>query len=457
MGGMRKTIHRRGDVILQEKPFACVLDPRYRDSRCDRCFKETKVMKCSNCLYVRYCGRSCQKEAWSDHKEECEKLKALPPGLVVPSAALMIARIVRRLLKGGDTHKGYYTSKQYRKFCDLMPHEENIRADSKRMEHFATLYVVLQRLLDEASRPTKAELLRIYGKMCINTFNILDAEMSTIGTGMYIGASIIDHSCRPNVVVSFDGETLRMRLLEDYPEQELDFGKLFISYIDLIDTAEVRREQLAERYYFHCACERCRDEQEQKRMNAAACPNTTCHEPLDFSDSELNRCPACGTAVTHSDREAFAEISSFTRDHLAQMKSVASTDLDVSRLCLEKQSNVLHRYNVHHIKTLDNAMESALNLEKWTEATGYGLRLLDGFRQYYSPYHPLLGLTYLKVGKLQLYQCQFTEALKQLQQAAKILRVTHGELDDLYKRVLVPLLCDAAQGDLGHLAIAGEG
>ena len=160
--------------------------------------------------------------------------------------------------------------------------------------------------------------------MCINTFNILDAEMSTIGTGMYIGASIIDHSCRPNVVVSFDGETLRMRLLEDYPEQELDFGKLFISYIDLIDTAEVRREQLAERYYFHCACERCRDEQEQKRMNAAACPNTACHEPLDFSDSEqLNRCPACGTAVTHSDREAFAEISSFTRDHLAQMKSVA--------------------------------------------------------------------------------------------------------------------------------------
>ena len=160
MGGMRKTIHRRGDVILQEKPFACVLDPRYRDSRCDRCFKEyvaplpplivcrfytnpllnafqslfiscrTKVMKCSNCLYVRYCGRSCQKEAWSDHKEECEKLKALPPGLVVPSAALMIARIVRRLLKGGDTHKGYYTSKQYRKFCDLMPRKSSLLMSS---------------------------------------------------------------------------------------------------------------------------------------------------------------------------------------------------------------------------------------------------------------------------------------------------------------------------------------
>uniref|UniRef100_A0A182Y0G1 MYND-type domain-containing protein n=1 Tax=Anopheles stephensi TaxID=30069 RepID=A0A182Y0G1_ANOST len=448
---MKKSIYRRGDVILQEKPFACVLDPRYRDSRCDRCFKETKVMKCSNCLYVRYCGRSCQKEAWSDHKEECEKLKALPAGLVVPPAALMMARIVRRLLKGGDTYKGYYTSKRYRKFSDLMPHEENIQKDLKRMDHFASLFVVLQRFLDEVARPSKMELLRIYGKMCINTFNILDNEMNTIGTGMYIGASIIDHSCRPNVVVSFDGETLKMRLLEDYPEQELDFGKLFISYIDLIDTTDVRREQLSERYYFDCDCDRCRDEQEQRRMNAAACPNRNCQEPVDMNDSELEHCPLCGTSITNSDRDTFTEISSFTRDHLAQMKNVAY--LDVSRLCLKKQENILHRYNVHHIKTLDNAMESALNMEKWREAIGYGLRLLEGFRHYYSPYHPMLGLTYLKVGKLQLYECQFAEALIHLQQAAKIVRVTHGEQDDLYKRVLIPLLCDAAQGDLGHLAI----
>ncbi|XP_050079046.1 histone-lysine N-methyltransferase SMYD3 [Anopheles maculipalpis] len=451
---MKKLIYRRGDVIMQEKPFACVLDPRYRDSRCDRCFKETKVMKCSNCLYVRYCGRSCQKEAWSDHKEECEKLKALPAGLVVPSAALMMARIVRRLLKGGDTYKGYYTSKLYRKFGDLMPHEENIQQDSKRMDHFATLFVVLQRLLDEVARPSKMELLRIYGKMCINTFNILDNEMNTIGTGMYIGASIIDHSCRPNVCVSFDGETLKMRLLEDYPEQELDFSKLFISYIDLIDTTDVRREQLADRYYFHCDCERCRDEMEKQFMNAAACPNRNCQEPINMDDTGLECCPVCGTSITKSDRDTFAEISSLTRDHLAQMKSVASTDLDVSRLCLKKQEHVLHRYNVHHIKTLDNAMESALNMEKWREATGYALRLLDGFRHYYNPYHPMLGLTYLKIGKLQLYECQFADALKHLQQAAKILRVTHGEQDDLYKRVLVPLLCDASQGDLGHLAIA---
>uniref|UniRef100_A0A182NUR0 MYND-type domain-containing protein n=1 Tax=Anopheles dirus TaxID=7168 RepID=A0A182NUR0_9DIPT len=451
---MKKSIHRRGDVILQEKPFACVLDARYRDSRCDRCFREAKVKKCSGCLYLRYCGRSCQKEAWPDHKEECAKLKALPPGLTVPSAALMMARIVRRLLKGGDTYKGYYTSRRYRKFSDLMPHEESIRQDAKRMEHFGTLFVVLQRLLDEAAMPSKVELLRIYGKMCINTFNILDSEMSTIGTGMYIGASIIDHSCRPNVMVSFDGETLNMRLLEDFPEPELDFSKLFISYIDLIDTSDVRREQLSERYYFLCDCERCRDVQEQKRMNGAACPKADCQESLDMDGPELDRCPTCTTPIAPADRDTFNDISNFTREHLARMKNVAY--LDVSRLCLQRQENVLHRYNVHRIKTLENAMESALTMEKWSEATGYGLLLLDGFRQYYSPVHPLLGLTYLKVGKLQLYQCQFAEALKHLQQAGKILRVTHGEQHELYKTVLVPLLCDAAQGDLGHLAIASD-
>ncbi|XP_053675028.1 histone-lysine N-methyltransferase SMYD3 [Anopheles nili] len=453
---MNKAVYRKGDVILQEKPFAYVLDPRYRDKRCDRCLKETKVMKCSSCLYLRYCGRTCQKEAWPDHKEECEKLKALPAGLLVPSAAMMMSRIVRRLRKGGDTHKGYYTSKFYRKFADLMPHEEDIRQDPKRMEHFGTLVVVLQRLLDESITPKKPELLRIYGKMCINTFNVLDSELNTIGTGMYLGASIIDHSCRPNVMVSFVGETLQLRLLEDYSQAELDFGQLFISYIDLIDTTETRRDQLSERYYFRCRCARCQDEQEHKVTNAAACSLEGCQEPIDMDDTALVRCPACKTPITEVDRETFQDISTFTKDHLAQMKNVSSTDLDVSRLCLKKQENVLHRYNVYHIKTLENAMDSALELEKWSEATGYALRLLDGFRKYYSPFHPHIALTLLKIGKLQLYQCYFAEALKHLQQAAKILRVTHGEQDDLYKRVLVPMLCDASQGNLGHLAIASD-
>jgi len=41
--------------------------------------------------------------------------------------------------------------------------------------------------------------------------------MNTIGVGIYLGASVIDHSCKPNVVVVFEGTTIIVRTLTDLP------------------------------------------------------------------------------------------------------------------------------------------------------------------------------------------------------------------------------------------------
>lgn len=79
----------------------------------------TNVLKCSNCQYVYYCNRDCQKKAWLFHKIECPFLKQIFPK-VVPDAARIISRIILRLRNGGDLERGYYTESQYRKFNDLM-------------------------------------------------------------------------------------------------------------------------------------------------------------------------------------------------------------------------------------------------------------------------------------------------------------------------------------------------
>lgn len=39
--------------------------------------------------------------------------------------------------------------------------------------------------------------------------------MQTLGTGIYLGASILDHSCEPNAVATFNGITLNIRALKD--------------------------------------------------------------------------------------------------------------------------------------------------------------------------------------------------------------------------------------------------
>lgn len=66
-----------------------------------------------------YCDRECQKEAWLDHKAECVCFKRAA-GRLIPDAACVMTRIILKLNNGGDSEKGYYTEKFYRKFKDLM-------------------------------------------------------------------------------------------------------------------------------------------------------------------------------------------------------------------------------------------------------------------------------------------------------------------------------------------------
>lgn len=438
---MKKIFHKRGSTILTEKPFAWVLQSRFVAERCDKCFKLGKVLKCSNCLYVRYCNRFCQQEAWPDHKDECGKLKAIGSRRI-PEAAHMMSRLIRKLQKGGDYQKGFYTTKYYRRFGNLMTHEDDIKKDKLRMEHFQLLVMVLPLLIDEAAMPSNSELLQIFGKMCINSFNILDDDMNSIGVGMYLGTSIIDHSCRPNAAATFDGTTIRIQLLEDYQGGEIDFSKIFISYIDSMNSTDERKAQLRTQYYFECECQRCRDKEESELMNAGACPNVDCDEPLSILDREVIKCPRCNTDIKESARESFREITDFTVIKLAEMKAVAY--MDVCQLCLKKQENILHYYNVLYLKTLDQAFESAIAMDKWEDAIGYGLRLKDGFKKYNGPFHPLLGLMMLKIGKMQHWKKDTKEALKNINESEKILRVCFGEQHDLYKTHLIPLLCQVA-------------
>lgn len=91
--------------------------------------------------------------------------------------------------------------------------------------------------------------------MLVNAFNILDNDLNSIGTGIYLGVSIIDHSCQPNAVATFDGLTLNVRAIKAIPK--LDFALIFISYIDLANTAEQRQRELQQNYFFLCECARC--------------------------------------------------------------------------------------------------------------------------------------------------------------------------------------------------------
>lgn len=58
--------------------------------------------------------------------------------------------------------------------------------------------------------------------MCINAFNILDDNLNTIGTGIYLAASVLNHSCVPNAAAIFDGTSLRISAVTDIEHTDPD-------------------------------------------------------------------------------------------------------------------------------------------------------------------------------------------------------------------------------------------
>ncbi|KAH8420067.1 hypothetical protein KR009_005472, partial [Drosophila setifemur] len=447
---------KRGQRILKEKPFAFVLQSKYRLERCDNCLEATKVLKCSNCRYVSYCNRACQMQAWGQHKHECPFLKKVHPR-TVPDAARMLCRLILRLEHGGDLIRGYYTEHGSRKFRDLMSREfkqyvpeesqltsflypdyAEIKNDAMRLEHLDSLHAVLTDMMAESPStvPNKTELMSIYGRLITNGFNVLDAEMNSIATAIYLGVSITDHSCKPNAVATFEGNELHVHATEDM--ECLDWSKIFISYIDLLNTPEQRRLDLKNHYYFLCVCSKCTDPQETREMTAGLCPNRNCGVPINM---EKSNCRRCNTGISPKMRNAYNEVTAFTRSSLESMKDVAY--LDVCQVCLDKQAGVLHPLNVWHVKTLDAAFEAAIDVGKWTEALDYGQRLLPGFRKYHGAWNPLLGLLLMKLGKIQLFEQHAKEAQHHLEEALRILTVTHGRDHRLLSEQLHPLLQQA--------------
>ncbi|KAG5312167.1 SMYD3 methyltransferase, partial [Acromyrmex insinuator] len=391
--GCKRVPVNKGTTILYGKPFAYVVRSVVRDERCDHCLRSGKLLKCSNCQYVYYCDRNCQKESWPIHKAECTCLKKVSPK-VLPDAARLMARIILKLNQGGAEEVGYYTEKNFRRFKDLMSHYSDIKVDVKRMEHFTMLCGVLSQFLDETFMPNIAELMGIYGRICTNSFNILDINMNTIGVGIYLGASVIDHSCKPNVVVVFEGTTIIVRTLTDLPS--LDWSQasidkdIRISYVDLLNSNKDRREELHSSYYFWCDCER-------------------------FVD--------------------------FTIHHLEKMKTMAY--LDVSKICLKKQKGIMHKFNIQHVRTLEMAHIAAMNLKCWEDAEFYGKELVPGYLLYYGEIHPLTGLLYLTVGKIQLHLEKPKEAFQALTKANTVLTITHGDKHSIVEEELRPLLYQA--------------
>ncbi|XP_011368364.1 histone-lysine N-methyltransferase SMYD3 isoform X2 [Pteropus vampyrus] len=111
---------------------------------------------------------------------------------------------------------------------------------------------------------------------------------------------------------------------------------------------------------------------------------------------------------------------------------------------ISSNSERLPDINIYQLKVLDCAMDACINLGLLEEALFYGIRTMEPYRIFFPGSHPVRGVQVMKVGKLQLHQGMFPQAMKNLRLAFDIMRVTHGREHSLIEDLILLLEeCDA--------------
>ncbi|KAG5857365.1 hypothetical protein ANANG_G00018700 [Anguilla anguilla] len=226
-----------------------------------------------------------------------------------------------------------------------------------------------------------------------NCFSISDGELQEVGVGLYPSVSLLNHACRPNCVMVFEGRILRLRAVRDIRPLE----ELTISYTDVMTPSQDRRKGLREQYCFLCECERC---------------------VTADKDSDM---------LSGPEEDWMSLQHNIPRLELLQSEQNWEEVLRESQALSGSRAGTVPDRNVYLLRVLDFALDACINLAQWDQALEFGSRTLQPYRLYYPDPHPARAIQLMRVGKLQHFLGRLAEAQETLRQAYDVMKVTHGE------------------------------
>ncbi|XP_015903382.1 histone-lysine N-methyltransferase SMYD3 [Parasteatoda tepidariorum] len=400
-----------GELIMSCEPYAHVLNNEFKGKFCDFCIKQNKgLKKCAQCSFSYYCDKNCQVKAWNLHKLECKFIKIFE-GEKPYFLARLIALILLKIKKHGSDEPFVEVDGRKVSMASLMSHADDIKQDPVDSQTVKDLFITLQRYIGSSNMSSLEYLTEIYGKTVINSFSICH-EMQSIGWGLYLGASIFDHSCDPNAVQIFDGTILSVRMRKNVPHRDLK--QVYISYLNEILLTEERQKMLWEKYYFHCKCSCCTDPQRDYLM-------TRLLKDSFETKEEALKC-----------EEAFKEKEKLFP---ALMDVNPKLVYDMCQILLKDQSKVLADTNIYRVRTLQFALDACLKLGALEDALTVASCLEEPIKLYLGVNNPSLGDFLFNYGKC-LHTCGYrTAAVSKLSEAETIYKVAFGVQHPLYTYV----------------------
>ncbi|XP_046711301.1 N-lysine methyltransferase SMYD2-A isoform X2 [Silurus meridionalis] len=334
------------------------------------------------------------------HKLECSAMCSYGENWCPSETVRLVARIiVKQKVQTEPTQSERLLSlKEFESHMDKIDNEKNEmnQTDTAALHHFYSKYLDI---------PSNDVLTELFAQVNCNGFTIEDEELSHLGSAVFPDVALMNHSCSPNVIVTYKGTGAEVRAVQKISPGE----EIFNSYIDLLYPTEDRMERLKDSYFFTCDCTECTTKSKDKakmeiRQKLSAPP-----EP-----EEVQKMVVYARNV----------IEEFRR---AKHYKTPSELLEICELSLEKMGSLFVETNVYMLHMMYQAMGVCLYMQDWDGALKYGEKIVHPYSVHYPQYSLNVASMYLKLGRLYMGLEKKTQGVKALQKAIDIMNIAFGK------------------------------
>jgi len=284
-----------GDNVVSSFPFTYVTCDEVKEMVCQYCFEETVIQNkhlpfmCKDCNQMWYCSQRCMELDSTQHKFECKTLGHFFANVHwdEPGNKTEVRLLCRTLSRRTLEKRNIKLPKEHLIANEIITFSDFMRLISSRTVQTESLLKSLKDIVDYVksiddewlSDIDEEELLDVVLKTRNNMFNIFKSSTVSLGWGVYIEASLFNHSCQPNTCLFRRHNT---PVFEFVAIQEIPIGtEITVTYLGYGDL-DTRRSHLKEHYFFDCDCLRCKEESAGSTTNYDAwynayhCKNDGC-------------------------------------------------------------------------------------------------------------------------------------------------------------------------------------
>ncbi|XP_048459560.1 histone-lysine N-methyltransferase Smyd1 [Rhincodon typus] len=185
-----------GDVVFAEPAYAAVVFDNLIYEVCHSCFKkQAKLQRCGQCKFAHYCDRTCQKAAWTEHKNECVAIRNY--GQPTNETVRLASRILWRMAREGDN----VSEDRLSSLADLQDHVDDLSEEEKR-QLMSDVEVLHKYWHSNNQHFDSQSIAHIFGVINCNGFTISDQRgLQAVGVGLFPNLCLVNHDCWPNSTV----------------------------------------------------------------------------------------------------------------------------------------------------------------------------------------------------------------------------------------------------------------